>query len=173
MEQNLHILAEDKLSILYFLNCLGFPLTNNQIIRYFIENRNLNYFEIQQYIVELTSASLLNNTITGNTEFLSISIKGEEALTFFEDRISPIIRNSIEVYTKENIKKLKDESQIVADYKKINTNEYEVSCKVIEKDLVLLDLKLNIPNLNQAQLICSKWKHKAPDVFKSVLDHLT
>ena len=172
MIQDTNALAEDKLSILYFMGCLGIPLTNGQITRFFVENNIINYFELQQYIIELISGGLIDNMETGNSQFLTLTSKGNKVLTFFKKRISPTLRNIIESYAENNRDRLKDESQITADYKKINHKQYEVLCRVTEKDMVLMELKLNVPDSSQAKTICENWRLRAPEVFKAMLDRL-
>ncbi|NLJ41207.1 MAG: DUF4364 family protein [Clostridiales bacterium] len=172
MLEDITVMADDKLTILYYIQCLGIPLTNGQITRFFTENTIINYFDLQQYILELVSGGLVNNIETGNLQLLVMTNKGNEALSYFRKRIPPALRNTIESYAEENRSYLKGESQITADYKKIDHNQYEVVCKVTEKDLVLMELKLNIPTSEQAKDICRNWKAHAPKVFKGILDDL-
>ncbi|HZJ57563.1 MAG TPA: DUF4364 family protein [Clostridia bacterium] len=172
MIDNMNVLADEKLSILYFLGCLGIPLTNGQITRFFIENNIINYFDLQQYIIELTSSGLVDNMETGNSQFFSITAKGSETLSFFRKRVSPILRNAIESYAEKNRDLLKGESQIIADYRKIDHNQYEIICKVTEKDILLMELKLNVPSSSQAKEICENWRCRAPEVFKAIVDRL-
>ena len=172
MIQDANALAEDKLSILYFMGCVAIPITNGQITRFFIENNIINYFDLQQYIIELISGGLIDNMETGNSQFLTLSSKGSKVLAFFKKRISPPLRNIIESYAEKNRARLKDESQITADYKKITHKQYEVLCRVTEKELVLMELKLNVPDSSQAKTICENWRIRAPEVFKAMLDRL-
>lgn len=172
MTQNIKALADDKLSILYLIDCLGFPLTNGQITRFFTEHSSVNYFDLQQYIIELISGELIEDMETGNSQFISITPKGNQVLNYFKKRIPPRLRNTIEHYTEQNRALLKKENQITADYKRVRDNEYEVICRVTEKDLILMELKLNVPNSNQAKQICEKWRHRAPEVFKAIFDRL-
>lgn len=172
MIQDINVFADDKLSILYFMSCLVIPLTNGQITRFFIENNIMNYFDLQQYILELISGGLVDNMETGNSQFLSLTDKGNEVLSFFQKRISPALRNTIESYAENNREHLKDESQITADYKKVTHKQYEVTCKVTERSIVLMELKLNVPSNKQAKEICENWRLKAPEVFKAMLDRL-
>jgi len=165
-------IAENKLSILYFVKCLGIPLTNPQITQYFVENNYINYFVLQQNLIELVAGQLLDSVIVGNMEFFVLTPKGDEVLSFFGQRIAPYIRNSIEAYSELNREKLKKDSQLISDYKRISDNEYEVTCKVREKNLILLELKLNVPSSKQAKIICENWKLRAPEVFKAIMDHL-
>lgn len=165
-------LADKKLSILYFLACLNIPLTNSQITRFFIESNLINYFDLQQYIIELKSGELIDSMETGNTQFFSLSARGDEALSFFRKRIPLTLRNTIESFAEKNRNILKSESQIIADYKKIAHNQYEIICKVAERDILLMELKLNVHSGDQAKEICEKWRSKAPEIFKAIVDHL-
>lgn len=172
MIDNTNVLAEEKLSILYFMGCLGIPLTNGQITRFFIENNIINYFDLQQYIIDLTSSGLIDIMETGNSQFITLTAKGNETLSFFKKRIPLTLRNTIESYAEQNRELLKAESQIFADYKKIDHNQYEIVCKVTEKDILLMELKLNVPSSSQAKEICENWRCKAPEVFKAILERL-
>ncbi|HZJ83059.1 MAG TPA: DUF4364 family protein [Clostridia bacterium] len=172
MIPNIKALADDKLSILYLIDCLGIPLTNGQVTRFFTDYSSVNYFDLQQYLIELISGGLVDEMATGNSQFISITPKGREALSYFRKRISPHLRNIIESYAEKNRSSLKDENQITADYKKITDKEYEVICRVMENELVLMELKLNVPNSQQAKQICEKWRLRAPEVFKAIYDRL-
>ena len=134
MIQDINALAEDKLSILYFMRCLGIPLTNGQVTRFFIENNIINYFDLQQYILELIAGELVVDMETGNTEFLTLTLKGSEVLTFFKKRISPALRNSIESYAEKNRTRLKDESQITADYKRSVTDSMKFNAGSLKRN---------------------------------------
>lgn len=172
MIQDTNVIADDKLSILYYIDCLGIPLTNGQITRFFVENNLINYFDLQQYILELITGGLVDTMETGSTQFITITAKGNEVLSFFQKRILPSLRNKIECYAENNRAILKGESQITADYKKISHKQYEVTCKVTEKELVLMELKLNMPTSQQAKEICENWRRRAPEVFKAIMDRL-
>ena len=109
---------------------------------------------------------------TGNSQFITLTSKGNETLSFFRKRVPLTLRNTIESYAEQNREILKAESQIFADYKKVDHNQYEIICKVTEKDILLMELKLNVPSSSQAKEICENWRCKAPEVFKAILERL-
>lgn len=37
-------------------------------------------------------------------------------------------------------------------------NQYIANCKVVENDIVLIELNINVVNSEQAKLICDNWK---------------
>lgn len=172
MSKDVSNLADNKLSVLYFMGCLNIPLTNEQITRFFVARNIMNYFDLQQYIIELISGELLEEIEAGNLVFLSLTAEGKNVLSFFRKRVPPRLRNTIESYAEKNRKFLRGESQITADYKRIARDQYEIVCKVTERNLLLMELKLNVHDNNQAKIICKNWRIKAPEVFEAILNRL-
>jgi predicted transcriptional regulator len=165
-------LAENKLSILYYVQCLGIPLTNSQIIDYFLENNLINYFDLQQFLIDLVSGGFLDCLETRSSNFFGITPKGTEILNFFKKRIPATIRESIESFADINREHMRKESQITADYAKIYPGEYEVTCKVIEKELTLMELKINVATSQQAKTLCNNWKTGAPEIYRFIIQRL-
>jgi hypothetical protein len=52
-------LAGNKLSVLFFAQALGIPLTNEQITEFFIKTYFLNYFDLQHILAELVESQHL------------------------------------------------------------------------------------------------------------------
>lgn len=172
MARQLTDMAENKLSILYYISCLDIPLTNSQITEFFLEKDLMNYFDLQQYLSELVNSEHLNYLEARNIHFYSITPRGLETLAFFKERISKPLRESIEEYAQANQNRFKKESQLTSDYKKIGNQNYEVVCRVMEGEIVLLELRLNVVNVRQAKTICNNWKAKAPEIYKSIMTKL-
>jgi predicted transcriptional regulator len=173
MLQKNNDLAENKLLILYFVGVLDIPLTNSQITQYFLENNLMNYFDLQQYLSELVSADFLNCMEARSKHFYSITSKGSETLDFFKRRISFSLREAISIFAEENRSRLKKESQISAEYTRLSDESYEVACRVMEQDLILLELKINVPTKSQAKIISANWKSKAPEIYKTIMKYLS
>lgn len=165
-------LAENKLLILYFIRVLDIPLTNSQVTQYFLENSLINYFDLQQFLSELVSSEFLSCMEARSKRFYCITPKGLEALEFFKRRITPSFKEAITVYANENRSRLKKESQITSEYVKAPHQSYEVVCRVMEHEIILLEVKINVPTKGQAKLISNNWKTKAPEVYKSIMEHL-
>jgi hypothetical protein len=165
-------LAENKLCILYYIHILGIPLTNAQVTQFFLENNLMNYFEFQQFLSELVATEHLNYLETGNKCFYGLAAKGLKTLNFFQQHIPQWLRKSIETYADKNRSRFKKENQIFTDYRRISSNEYEVTCKVMERNITLIELKLNVTSSKQAKIICNSWDTKAPEIYKSIIEHL-
>jgi hypothetical protein len=71
-----------------------------------------------------------------------------------------------------NKDRIKKESEIFADFYKVNENEYIVNLKVVENEIVLIDLQLNVVSAKQAKLICEKWKNSSGKIYGQIMDSL-
>jgi len=166
-------LAENKLSILYYLYSLDIPLTNSQITQFFLENNVMNYFDLQQLLSELVSSQHISCLDTGHKSFYSLTSTGLKALNFFKNRIPEWLREVIDAYARQNRNRFKRENQIIAEYKRVSPDEYEVTCKVMENDITLIELKLSVTDNKQARIICNNWDTKAPEVYKFIMQNLS
>jgi len=166
-------LAENKLSILYYIRSLDIPLTNTQVTQFFLENNLMNYFDLQQVLSQLVSTQHINCLDTGYKCFYSITTTGMETLKFFKNRIPEWLRKSIESYAAQNRDRFKRENQIVAKFKRISSDEFEVTCSVMENDITLIELRLSVTDSKQARIICNNWDTKAPEIYKFIIERLS
>src|SRR5690606_17458796 len=156
----------------YYMQALNIPLTNPQITQFFLENNIIPYFDLQQYLSELIDTKLVNYLEARDKYFYSISPTGTKVLGLFEHRISASIKQKIDDYADKNRNRLRKESQITAEYKKFSDRQYIVTCRVMEEDMILLELKLNVTDSEQAKLICDNWLNRAPEVYKNIMGAL-
>ena len=169
---NIAELAGNKLSVLFFAQALNIPLTNEQITEFFIKTCFMNYFDLQHILAELVESQHLVHMEGRQNHYYTLTDKGREALDFFQSRIDLHTRQDILEYANKNRDRLRNESQLTADYKRLDNSEYEVMLRVMEDDTVLLELKVNVINVTQAKAICSNWKSRAPEVYKKVMEYL-
>jgi predicted transcriptional regulator len=155
-EQAINI-ADNKLSILYYVHSLDIPLTNTQVTQFFLENNIMNYFDLQQLLGQLVSSEHLICLETGHKSFYSITQKGRRTLRLFQGHIPKWLRHAIDIYTAQNLNKFKRENQITAEYKRVSSKDYQVICRVMENDIVLIDLRLSVTDSKQARIICNNW----------------
>jgi predicted transcriptional regulator len=165
-------LADNKLSLLFFVKSLNIPLTNEQITEFFIKKYIMNYFDLQQMLSELIESQHLNYMECRQSHYYTLTEKGREVLDFFRSRIDLNTRDMITAYANENRNRIRNESQLTADYSRLDNNEYEVLLRVMEGEIVLMELKLNVINSGQAKLVCSNWRAKAPEVYKKIMESL-
>ncbi|MDR5659390.1 DUF4364 family protein [Serpentinicella sp. ANB-PHB4] len=162
-------LAENKLVLLYILNEINMPVTNGQITEFILENDFMNYFMLQQYISELKEVGFVEVTEKDQLEYITLTKKGINTLDFFINRIPKNTINAINELVKSKKIEIIQSAQITADYKKLDNNECLVHLAVIEKDMPIMELTLNVPNVNQAKEICSNWKNHSEDIYSNII----
>ena len=166
-------LAESKLVLLYTLQKLNMPVTNNQITNIMIENNIMNYFTLQQYLVELCNSQFVKIISQDNKNYYILTPDGEKIINYFIARVPFSVKEKISNLVDSKVDKIKEEIQITADYIPEKETEYIVECKVNENGTNLIDFKINVPTKAQAKAICENWRNNASAIFGEILDSLT
>lgn len=161
-----------KLIVLYILERVDFALTNAQLSAFILDEGYTTYFTLQTAISELVDSELIRLETVRNSSFYSITPSGEETLHFFENRISPSIRNDIDEYLRKNKLKLRNEVSVLSDYYRNTAGEYAVRCRVREKYSDLIDLTLTVPDEAQAKAVCQQWDKKCQEVYAYIVKEL-
>lgn len=170
MEQNLMLY---KLIILYMLDRIDeYTLTNAQIVNFILDKKYTTLFNIHESISELIDEGFISVSTIRNTQHYQITNLGEDALLYFENRISNSIKQEIRDYFKEEKINLKKESEIYADFKSLGNNEYSVECAIKERRETLVDIKMTVPSKELARSICDNWRTKSTDIYKLLVDEL-
>ena len=161
-----------KLIVLYMLQKVDFPLTNSQISEFILDHGYTTYFTLQSVLSELSESEMIRQETIRNSSYYSITDSGEEALRYFQNRISRSIRDEIDQYLKENKMQLRDEVSVIADYYKNTADEYSVRCVVREKYSNPIDLTITVPDEVQAKIACRNWKQNCQKIYEFVMKEL-
>ena len=165
-------LAEQKLLLLYIFKQIEFPISNSQITDLVLENEIMNYFTFQQYLTELKEADFIIEEIQDSNQLFTITDKGRKTLEYFITRIPKQQLEKINQLLNTKKKDLINNSEIKAEYIKLKEDEYLVTLKVIEKEIPMINIKLNVNSNKQAKQICEKWKNKAQDLYGEIINLL-
>ena len=162
-----------KLIILYMLDRIDeYTLTNAQITNFIMDKGYTTLFNIHESISELIDKEFISVSTIRNTQHYQITTLGEEALLYFENRISNTIKQEIRDYFKEEKLNLKKESEIFADFNKTDNGEYTVECAIKERRETLVDIKINVPTKELARTICDNWRTNSTDVYQLLVNEL-
>ena len=162
-----------KLIILYLLDRIDeYTLTNAQITSFILDRGYTNLFNIHESLSELIDKNFISVTTIRSTQHYQITNQGEEALLYFENRISNNIKQEIRDYFKKEKINLKNESEIFADFIFNEHNEYTVKCAIRERRETLLDIRINVPTKDMARSICDNWRAKSTDVYQYLVNEL-
>ncbi|MDD4503368.1 MAG: DUF4364 family protein [Clostridiaceae bacterium] len=166
------VLADKKLMILYLLSKMDIPMTKSQITNAILENNLIDFFTFQQCISDLEESGMIIQMTHQKKQCFITTDGGKKAIEVFEQRISKNTYGIINNYVSKNKESLKKESQVIAEYNKIGDKEYIVNLKVIEKELILMDLKLSVVSAKQAKQVCEKWKNSSEKIFGQLIGSL-
>lgn len=158
-----------KLMNLYMLKQVNFPLTNAQLTDFFLQHEYASYFTLQQALNELQESGLIRTESTHNSTRYEITKEGEDTLSFFGKNISPAIVDDINQYLKENKFRLRNEVGNIADYYKSTNQDYIVHCEVREGKTTLIELNLSVPDKDQAEHMCARWKDSSQEIYSFVM----
>ena len=161
-----------KLMNLYMLKQVNFPLTNAQLTDFFLQHEYASYFTLQQALNELQESGLIRTESTHNSTRYEITREGEDTLSFFGKNISPAIVEDMDNYLKENRFRMRNEVGTLADYYKSTNQDYIVHCEVREGRNPLIELDLSVPDKEQAELMCSRWKDSSQEIYAFVMKTL-
>lgn len=172
MYENSAELAENKLLVLYVIKSLRQAISKTQLTEIILENNFINYFTLQQYISELETAKFVEYIEKNDKKLLTITTKGENVLSIFNDRISPIKRDIIDNYISKTIDNIKKELTIHSDYTIEKNNSFIVDLKALEDETLLIDLKISVPTKKQATSLCNRWKENPSDIYTKIVQVL-
>ena len=161
-----------KLIILYMLEKVDFPLTTAQISEFILEQGYTNFLTLQQALSELTEAGLIRSQTIRNRTRLTNTKEGSETLQFFGNRISDAIRADIAQYFLEKEIELRSEVNVSADYYKSTSGEFEVRMVARDKDTLLVDLTLSVPDESMAKQMCDNWDRKNQEIYQHLMEQL-
>jgi hypothetical protein len=169
---NIEAIAQNKLLILYLLKSINIPLSELQILRTVTENNWLNYFDLKECMFELIESNLVDQRETPSGTFYSVTELGLSTLFYFEKELLSSQRKAIDKYCSENRDDLRLETELSAEYIKIDEGEYKVMLKVLENNVPIFELNLVTYSQATAEAFIHKWKHAAPKIYKRTYDDL-
>ena len=158
-----------KLMILYILNNVNFPVSNNQLSEFFLGSGYTDYSNLQQALSELINSGLIDIESTHNSSRYTISKSGEQTLEFLGDKLSNTITTDISNYLRENKFRMRNESSSSASYYKSETGSYVIHCEVREGKDVLFSLDLSVPDKEQAARMCDNWDKRNKEIYQFLM----
>ena len=161
-----------KLIILYILDRVDFPMSNAQLTNFITERGYTTYFNVQQVVNELEEDSYISKETTRSQTLYRITDAGRETLNFFYKKISKEIRDDIDIFLSQEKYALREEVSSPADFYEKAPGEYVCELKILERDSFLIDIKLSVPSLSNAETVCGRWKQKNADIYAYVLNTL-
>lgn len=160
-----------KLMILYMMSLVEFPLTNSQMLEFFLDKEYTDYFTYQKAVSELIDSDLINAEHGVNTSRYTMTDFGQETLNFFKDNISKVLRQEMKDFLRERHFEMRNRASISTEYYR-SGQEYIARCQVKEGTVVQFALELSVPTEEQATRICRNWENNCQELYAFAMSHL-
>ncbi len=167
--ENTEELAQNKLLLLYIVKKASYSFSKEELTEFILGKEYMNYFLIQQYLIELQESGFIN-TEDSTEERILLLEKGDLALEYFESKIPQNFKEDLaKTFQIENtIKKI--ESEVVSEYFEKEKGQFTVNLKLIENEETLFSLYLNVASASQAESICKTWKDNPDKIYQGIVN---
>ncbi len=167
--ENTEELAQNKLLLLYIIKTASYSFNKEELTEFILEKDYMNYFLIQQYILELLESKFIEVDNINEEKFILLE-KGTLALDYFESKISESLKEELnQIFHKEEQIK-KQETQIISEYFEKENNQFNVNLKLVENEDTLFSLYLSVGSSDQAESICKIWKDDPDSIYQGIVN---
>lgn len=166
-------LAENKVLILYILNQINKPITNDNLYKLILSAIDMNYFYFQQFLLDLTQTNLIVNYQKESLSIYEITESGKNTLELTMDILPGIVKLKADTNVKNALENAEEEHSIIAEFTPKNENNYMVVCKIIENTETVFEVKTLAFSREQAKDIVDNWKQNANCIYPQILEILT
>ena len=164
-----------KLIILYTLEKMEFPLTENTIydIVYY-RNSWMLYMDCKEYLFKLVESNLVYKTQgRDGEEKFNITYDGRNCLHHFDYKIDPKLREQITEFTKINRLHFKRSQEYASTFFKSEDGSYIVVLKIrpdTSQDEALFEIKIKAPSRLSAIEACNRWQEQAHMAYEAIYE---
>lgn len=166
-------LAENKVLILYILNQIGKPITKDALLNLVLAVTDLNYFYFQQFLLDLLENGYIINYDKDDNNFYEITNFGKETLDLTKEIIPGITKLRVDSNLKKEMENFENEHSIIAEYTPRKENYFDISCKIVERNETIFEVKTFVGSQKQATDIVHNWKNHANEMYPALLKILT
>ena len=165
-------LAENKVMILYILNKIGKPISNDSLLNLVLAVTDMNYFYFQQFLLDLLENGYIKNYTKDDHSLYEITDFGRETLALTQDIIPGIIKLRVDSNFKEELESFENEHSVIAEYVPRSENFFDITCKIIERNETIFEVKTFAGSQKQAKDIVDNWNNHADEMYPAILNIL-
>ena len=166
-------LAENKVLILYILNKVNKPITNDSLYKLVLSALDVNYFYFQQFLLDLIQNKYIVNFRKESKSLYEITESGKNTLTLTMDLLPGIIKLKADMNLKKELELSEEEYSVVAEYTPRSENNYIIICKIVENSETIFEVKTFAGSRDQAKEIVDNWKQNAEIIYPEIIRSLT
>lgn len=166
-------LAENKVLILYILNQVHKPITNDNLYKLVLSAIDMNYFYFQQFLLDLISADFIVSYQKEDQTVYELTSHGKTTLDLTLDILPGIIKLKADTNLKTILDNIENEHSIIAEFTPRSEDHYTVNCKIMENNETVFEIKTFAGSRDEAKKIVDNWKNNAEIIYPNLLDILT
>lgn len=166
-------LAENKVLILYILSKVGKPISNDALLNLVLAVTDMNYFYFQQFLLDLIENKYVMSYEKDEYNFYEITDFGKETLALTNDIVPGIIKLRVDSNFKSEMESFENEHSVIAEYTPRSENYFDITCKIVEKNETIFEVKTFAGSPKQAKDIVDNWKNHADELYPAILNILT
>lgn len=172
LTQDGEVLAENKVLILYILNKVEKPITNDGLLRLILAVMDMNYFYFQQFLLDLIEKKYIVCFEKDGKNVYQITNIGKQTLELTNDIIPGIIKLKVDTSFSNELQETAQQDSIVAEYTPLSENEYTVTCKINENNSCIFEISVFAGSREEAKKIVDNWKENAYRIYPEILNSL-
>ena len=131
------------------------------------------YFYFQQFLLDLIEVKYVVCYTKETQDVYELTEAGKNTLDLTLDILPGIIKLKVDTNLKYALDNVNEENSIVAEYTPVNENYYTVTCKIMENNECLFEVKTFAGSREQAKQIVKNWKKHAGTMYPNLLEILT
>ena len=166
-------LAENKVLILYILDQVHKPITNDNLYKLILSAINMNYFYFQQFLLDLESAKFIVSFQKEDQVLYKLTTNGKETLNLTLDILPGIVKLKADTNLKPLLETIENEHSVIAEFTPRSEDHYIVTCKIMENNETVFEIKTFAGSRDEAKKIVDNWKNNADKIYPALLDTLT
>ena len=166
-------LAENRTLILYILDKVSKPVTNDALLKLVLSAYNMNYFYFQQFLLDLEQNNYIVSYIKESENLYELTEEGKKTLELAEDLIPGIVKFKVDNNFKDVLTDIENEIAVSSDFIPESENNYSVKCRIVENNSTLFELTTFAGSREQAKHISDNWNKDAAQIYPKIMGLLT
>ena len=157
-------IAENKVLILYILDTIDKPITNNALYELVISIQDINYFYFQQFILDLLENKYISKIQEDDHSEIvyKLTNAGKQTLELTKDMVPFLfLVNCISIVS------------IISEFAPGSKDDFIVTCKIVENNRTIFEVSISAASREQAKFISDNWKENAINIYPKTMDLLT
>ena len=166
-------LAENKVLILYILNKLAKPISNDSLLKLVTSAQDINYFYFQQFLLDLLQDKYIIGYTKDEETMYKITEDGIKTLELTNDLLPGILKLKIDTVLTSELDEVQNLTHAESEFFPQNENEFVVKCKLIENNITKFEIKCYANSREQAKHISQSWEKNHQEIYPIVMELLT